>query len=101
MTPLRILAFAVVAAAASSLAGAVFASSASSPAASSNDPTGKAQLGVDISKAGNTPAQNKNFIATLPAAQQASVNRACLVVVNATRPEPAPVMAFCKNIASR
>jgi hypothetical protein len=93
MTALKMWVFTLLAA-----ASAAFAASALAQNASATDQTGQAQLGVDISKAGTTPSDNKNFVQNLPSDQQASVTRACVVVVNATAPQPAPVVAFCKNI---
>lgn len=61
---------------------------------------GVKQLGVDVSKAGTTPEQNRQFVNNLPADQQAKVLAQCLVVVadEGVLPE---VATFCKNVGQQ
>ena len=61
------------------------------------DPTGKQDLGVDISGAGTTPADNKKFVEGQPTEDQARIKEACLVFVTEPDAHAPEVIAFCQN----
>ena len=80
------------------LALAAPASVAQQSTAAARDPTGKADLGVDISKAGDTAATNQEFMKTLSSDQQMKVKQVCLVAPSQPEAHSPPVVAFCKNV---
>ena len=65
-----------------------------------DDPSGKTDLGVDISQAGSTKTEHQAFIKTLPTADQEKVKKVCLVAVGETANHNPAVITFCKNVAA-
>ena len=66
------------------------------------DPPGMKELGVDVSKAGTTTAENRQFMNTLSAEQQAKIKEECLVqLVEPVEDHPPIVVAFCKNLEQK
>ena len=63
------------------------------------DPSGKSDLGVDITGAGNTADANQRFVGTLPSDQQAEVKKVCIVAVGEPQNHATEVVHFCKNIS--
>ena len=51
--------------------------------AATPDPTGKQDLGVDITQAGTTAQDHQAFVKKLPADQQASVLNSCMQIAAA------------------
>ncbi len=65
------------------------------------DDTGMASLGVDISGAGNTPAQVHAFVSGLPASQQTSVQSGCQSITATPGSASQTVQSFCQNLNSQ
>ena len=65
-----------------------------------NDPTGKSDLGVDISEAGKTATENQAFLQKQPEADQTKIKKFCLVAVGKPDEHSIPVMTFCKNVSA-
>jgi hypothetical protein len=68
------------------------------PPMRSPDPSGKSDLGVDITGAGNTPAENQKFVQALPSDQQNQVKQVCVVAVGEPANHATEVIHFCNNI---
>jgi hypothetical protein len=64
-----------------------------------SDPTGKKDLGVDLSQAGTTKADNAEFMKTLTVDQQGHVKKACLVAVKKPAEHAVEVVSFCKSVS--
>jgi hypothetical protein len=62
------------------------------------DPTGKKDLGVDISTAGSTPQEHQRFVENLPSATQSKVKRVCTVFVAEAENHAREVVHFCENV---
>jgi hypothetical protein len=62
------------------------------------DPTGKKDLGVDISSAGTTPREHQQFVQNLPPATQSNVKRVCTVFVGEPDNHATEVVHFCENV---
>lgn len=62
------------------------------------DPTGKKDLGVDISNAGSTPQEHQRFVENLPSPTQSKVKRVCTVFVAQPDNHATEVVHFCENI---
>jgi hypothetical protein len=66
-----------------------------------DDPTGKSDLGVDITHAaGNSKAEHQAFFRTLPTGNREKVEKVCLVALGETENHHPAVITFCKNISS-
>ena len=63
------------------------------------DPSGRSDLGVDITSAGNTQDANQKFVQTLPSDQQNQVKKVCIVAVGEPAQHATEVVQFCKNIS--
>jgi hypothetical protein len=63
------------------------------------DSSGKSDIGVDISKAGNTQAQQKQFVASATHDDQIKIKRQCLVIVGEAAEHTPEVVGFCKNVS--
>jgi hypothetical protein len=64
----------------------------------SKDPTGKQDLGVDISGAGTTKADNQKFVEGQTPADQTKIKEACVVFVTEPDQHAPEVIAFCENV---
>lgn len=62
------------------------------------DPTGKKDLGVDISTAGSTPQEHQRFVENLPSPTQYEVKRVCTVFVTEPDNHAREVVHFCENV---
>jgi hypothetical protein len=82
---------AVLAVAAPSLS---FANSSSDPA---NDDTGQASLGIDISTAGDNPAEVHQFLGTLASDTRREVLGGCETILSGPADTAANVVSFCEN----
>ena len=70
----------------------------SSPDSNSANDTGMATLGLDITGAGNTPADVHSFVAGLSTDQQSGIKNGCQsIATNPTNANPA-VVSFCQNL---
>ena len=68
--------------------------------AATPDPTGKQELGVDITQAGKTANDNQAFVKKLPTDQQASVLKSCMQIAAAPADHAPGVVTFCNNVKS-
>jgi sporulation protein YlmC with PRC-barrel domain len=66
--------------------------------AANPDPTGKTELGVDISQAGTSADDHQKFVATLSPEQQANLHKACLVIVAQPSTHSPGVVTFCNDV---
>ena len=62
------------------------------------DPTGKKDLGVDISNAGTSPADHQRFVQNLAANDQSKVKKVCTILVARPDDHAAEVVHFCQNV---
>lgn len=62
------------------------------------DPTGKKDLGVDISAAGSTTTEHQRFVENLPSPMQSKVRRVCTVFVAEPDNHAREVVHFCENV---
>ena len=62
------------------------------------DPTGKKDLGVDISNAGTTTKDHQRFVENLPANDQSKVKKVCTVFVTEPDNHATEVVHFCQNV---
>ena len=67
-------------------------------AAANPDPTGKAELGVDISRAGTTAEEHQKFVQSLSPGDQSNVRKQCSVIVSQPGNHAPPVVAFCNDV---
>jgi hypothetical protein len=66
--------------------------------AANPDPTGKTELGVDISRAGATAEEHQKFVQSLPAGDQTNVRKQCSVIVSQPGNHAPPVVTFCNDV---
>lgn len=62
------------------------------------DPTGKRDLGLDISGAGTTPQEHQKFVENLPPPAQSNVKKVCTVFVGEPENHAVEVVHFCRNV---
>lgn len=62
------------------------------------DPTGKKDLGIDISTAGSTTQENRRFVENLPSPTQSKVKRVCTTLVAEPDNHAREVVHFCENV---
>ena len=63
-------------------------------------PTGKQELGIDITQAGTTARDHQVFVKKLPADQQASVLNSCMQIAAAPADHAPAVVTFCNDVKS-
>lgn len=66
--------------------------------AATPDPTGKTELGIDISRAGATAEEHQKFLQTLSASDQTNVRKQCSVIVSQPTSHAPAVVAFCNDV---
>jgi hypothetical protein len=69
-------------------------------AMAANDPTGKQDLGVDITTAGKNQNDNIAFYRALTVDQQGHVKKACAGAVKKPSDHAVEVIEFCKNVTA-
>jgi hypothetical protein len=62
------------------------------------DPSGMQDLGVDISKAGQTASDRAKFVQALPPDQQVALRKKCSVIVSQPSSHAAQVVTFCNDL---
>jgi len=68
--------------------------------AATPDPTGKQELGIDITQAGTTAQDHQAFVKKLPADQQANVWNSCMQILAAPADHAPAVVTFCDDVKS-
>ena len=81
-----------------SISSLAFLASVGMAIAANPDPTGKTELGVDISQAGTSADDHQKFVATLSPEQQANLHKACLVIVAQPSTHSPGVVTFCNDV---